>query len=88
LIYLGLVSARELPLATELRTFDEHRDELMGRAAGKYALVHGNEIVGLYDTEHDAIVEGYRRLGNVPFLVKVVAPVDVPEQFVSNLLAI
>ncbi len=71
-------------LGTELRTFDEHRAELVGRSAGKYALVHETDIAGAFDTEHDAIAEGYRRYGNIAFLVKQIAAVDIPKQFVSN----
>ena len=76
----------EPPLQQELRTFDAHRAELLGRATGKYALVHEDEIVGVFDTEGDGIREGYRRLGNVPFLVKKIEPVDIAERFASNLI--
>jgi hypothetical protein len=75
-------------LQTELRTFEAHRAELLGRAAGRFALVHEDEIAGVFDTEADAIREGYGRFGNVPFLVKRIEPVDIPERFVSNLLAL
>lgn len=80
--------AQDNPLAEELATFEVHRSELLGPATGKFALVHGRDVVGTYDTERDAIAEGYRRFGNVPFLVKEVAAVEVPEYFVSGLLAI
>ncbi len=50
--------------------------------------VHGDEVAGFYETEGDAISEGYRRYGNVPFLVKQVVEVEIPECFVSNLLAL
>lgn len=82
---VSLPSESELPLAEELQAFDERRAELLGEAPGKFALVHGQVIVGTYDTQADAIAEGYRRFGNVPFLVKRIAAVDAPEQFVSNL---
>ena len=72
-------------LAEELRTFESHRAALLGTAPGRFALVHGSEISGTYETERDAIAEGYRRFGNVPFLVKQVTHVDVPRTFVSNL---
>ena len=76
------------PLAEELQAFENHRAELLGTAAGKFALVHGSEVVGTYETERDAIAQGYRQFGNVPFLVKQVLAFDQPERFVSNLLAI
>jgi hypothetical protein len=54
----------------------------------RFALVHGTELVGSYESESDAISEGYRRFGNVPFLVKRVEASDAPEHFASNVLAL
>ena len=45
-------------------------------------------MVDVFDTEADAIRDGYRQFGNVPFLVKRIEPVDTPERFVSNLVAL
>ncbi len=78
----------EMPLQQELKTFEAHRAELNGQAPGKFALVHGSGIRGIFDTEADAIREGYRQFGNVPFLVKRIEPVDTPERFVSNLVVL
>ena len=75
-------------LAEELATFAKHKEELLGVAEGQYALIHGSEVLGTYDTETDAIAEGYRQLGNVAFLVKQVLAVEVSEHFTSNLIAI
>ena len=74
------------PLRRELETFEAHRAELLGRAAGKYALIHDDQVVDVFDTEADAIRDGYRQFGNVPFLVKKITDVDVPERFISNLI--
>jgi hypothetical protein len=70
-------------LGTELRYFDEHRAELLKDAAGKFALVKGQELIGLFDSENAAIRHGYETLGNVPFLVKRVTEVDIPLNFTS-----
>ena len=75
-------------LATELETFEAHKVALLAEAKGKFALVHGHEVVGSYDTEGDAIAQGYRQFGNVPFLVKEIVEVERPASFVSNLLAL
>jgi len=75
-------------LKTELKTFEEHREELLGRASGDFALVHNSEVVGTYKSKEDAITEGYRRFGNVPFLVKQILAVDTSEDFTSNHIAI
>jgi hypothetical protein len=73
-------------LATELATFEAHRDELVGSATNKFVLIRGDEIVGSYETERDAVNEGYRRFGNVPFLVRHVRPTERPLNFVSGLI--
>lgn len=73
-------------LATELATFREHRDELVGSSLNKYVLIHGDQIVSTYESEQDAINEGYRQFGNVTFLVKRITPGDLPLNFLSGLV--
>jgi hypothetical protein len=50
-------------LGTELATFDRHRAELVAASEGKYVLIRGDEIAGVYESQMDAIQEGYRRFG-------------------------
>lgn len=73
-------------LETELATFESKRDELLGSAYNKFVLIHGSEVVSTYDSERDAIADGYRRFGNVPFLVRRVLPTDRPLNFVSGIV--
>ena len=75
-------------LDRELQTYDAHREELLGQATGKFALVHGDEVVGVFDAKPDAIATGYQRFGNTPFLVKQIVAVETPQNFVSNQLAV
>jgi hypothetical protein len=75
-------------LERELDTFEKRRQELLGQAQGKFALVHGEEIVGVFDSKPDAIAAGFKEFGNTPFLVKQVVAVETPQNFVSNQLAI
>lgn len=75
-------------LERELRTYQERKDDLVGASAGKYVLVKDDEVVDVFDTEADAIRDGYRRFGNVPFLVKEVEALETPLCFTSNLLAL
>ena len=72
-------------LDPELKTFERHRDELLGKAEGQFVLIHRDQIVGIFDTQNDAIQHGYRALGNTPFLVKQVLKIETPQNFVSNL---
>ena len=71
-------------LRDELRTFESRRDELLGTSLGKWVLIRDGELVGAFDSQADAINVGYQRFGNVPFLVKQVVPVEVPQNYVSN----
>jgi hypothetical protein len=65
-------------LTVELKTFAAHKAELLATARGQFALVHLTKILDTFDTQNDAIAEGYRRLGNVPFLTKQILEVELP----------
>jgi len=73
-------------LAAELATFAEHRDELLGRAKGKFVLIKGSDVVDVFEDRTDAVVRGYREFGNNPFLVKKVSEVETPMTFTSLLI--
>jgi hypothetical protein len=75
-------------LDPELATYEQHRSELLDAHAGQWVLIRGQEIAGTFDTQNDAIADGYRRFGNVPFLVKQILAVETPEFFTSNLIAL
>lgn len=74
-------------LRDELATYEKHRDELLGRAEGKYVLIKGEDIAGEFESKMDAVMIGYQRYGNVPFLVKHVVRVETPLRFVGNNIA-
>lgn len=65
-------------LAAELAAFDKYRGALCDLALGKFVLLKGDRLYGVYDGEMEAVGEGYRKFGNVPFLVKLVAVMDSP----------
>jgi hypothetical protein len=73
-------------LDRELETYEKNRERLLSEYEGKYVLIHGDEVVGAYDTELDAIRLGYQKFGNVPMLVKRVVEVETPEYLVSGYL--
>jgi hypothetical protein len=70
-------------LAAELQTFAAHRNELLGRAKGKYVLIKGPNVVDVFEDRTDALARGYREFGNHPFLVKKVTEVEAPLTFTS-----
>ena len=65
-------------LATELRTFEQHRVELLQDHAGKHALIKGSEVVGIFDNDVAAAEAGYARFGLSRFLVKQVVAEEAP----------
>jgi hypothetical protein len=65
-----------------LPTFDREwqtfQRELPGLLAagneGPFAVIKGDDLIGIWDTEDDALDAGYERLGVVEFLVQPVLP--------------
>lgn len=70
-------------LQEELEFFERQRLELLERAPGKYVLIKGSEVIGIFDTEIEAARIGYRKIGNEPFLIKHIVEADVPLIFTS-----
>jgi|APMI01.1.fsa_nt_gi hypothetical protein len=62
-------------LDEEIATYHARRSEL-GAHVGKFVLIAGKELVGVFDTYADALRMGYERFGLEPFLVRQIAPVD------------
>ncbi|MEM7199728.1 MAG: hypothetical protein AAF628_05640 [Planctomycetota bacterium] len=61
------------PLAGPLATFSRHQGDLLEAGhAGKWALVYGDTVHGVFESRHGGLADGYRRFGNVPFLVREV----------------
>ena len=56
-------------LAEQLVTYREHLDELL-RHKGKYVLIRGREIVGIYADEQEAMREAIDRFGGEHILIK------------------
>lgn len=74
----------EKVLETELKTYERERERLLEECEGKYVLIYGDQVVGAFDTEMDAITVGYQKFGNVPLLVKQVLRIETPLEFVSG----
>ena len=70
-------------LEKEIAFFEQHRANLVNEANGKYALVKGESLVGIFETQDEAIRAGYRSFGNQPFLVKHIVLADIPLNFTS-----
>jgi len=69
-------SGQTAVLGEEREFFDRSLSEWLGRFPGKVVLVKGQELIGVFDTEQNALAEGARRFQLQPFLVRRVQ--DVP----------
>ena len=72
-------------LETEVRAFERMLPRLLSEAPGEYALFHGEQFGGCFATMALAVDEGYRRFGNVAFLVEPVQPEPEVVQFASTI---
>ncbi|WP_406238216.1 hypothetical protein ACF3NX_12695 [Acetobacter orientalis] len=60
------------PLAEELKTFEDKVAPQKDKE-GKYAVVHGSDVLGFFNDYEDAMSAAYRAYGLEPFLVKQVS---------------
>jgi predicted aspartyl protease len=84
-------------LQQEIAAFETNRGQLVTKSSNKYVLVHGDEIVAIYESESKAIEDGRSRFGYVPILVeRITADTEVglptmtayaPSQHGGDLLA-
>jgi hypothetical protein len=67
-------------LETELNTYTTKIPELR-QNAGKFVLIQGENIVGIYDNHEQALKQGRNKFGAGPFLVKLI---DAPQRQTCN----
>ncbi|MCW8965495.1 MAG: hypothetical protein OQK82_02230 [Candidatus Pacearchaeota archaeon] len=73
-------------LSQEINTYNQNKENLLKDNSGKFVLIKGNKIIGIYDTQNDAIKIGIDKFGNTPFLVKKIEEVESVQNFTSNLI--
>lgn len=64
-----------MALERELATYTTKLPELKANA-GKYVLIHGDDVVDVFGNYDDALKEGYAKFGLTPFLVKQIEAVE------------
>lgn len=72
-----------MALEKELETYKKNLAELKDGNEGKFALVHGDDVVGIFVAYEDAVKSGYERFKLEPFLVKKIEAVEAV-QFISR----
>lgn len=78
-----MTATEAAPFEREIEYFERHRLELLSRAPGKFALVKRETLVGIFETEVDAVRAGYQQFGNEAFLVKHIVEADLPLNFTA-----
>lgn len=63
-------------LEKELATYESHKKELVAANEGKFVLIHGDAIAGVWDTYNDALTAGYSQFGLEPFLIKQIQGIE------------
>lgn len=69
-------------LRTELLTWEREKARLFAESPGKYVLIKGDEVIGVYDTQAYGIREGWVRFPRQPILVHLIQfeePRNIPE---------
>ena len=69
-----------MALEKEIETFNEKLPSLLADA-GKFVVVCGEEIAGVYGTYEDALKTGYEKCGLKPFLVRKIQAVEQVQYF-------
>ncbi len=63
-------------LEKEIKFFEENKAKWLGVYEGKFVLVKGEELIGVFDAAETAISEGAKKYGTESFLVRKVIPQD------------
>ncbi len=61
-------------LEKEFKYFKDHQEELVKKHEGKYLVIVGKEVVGVYDSEIDAYTEAKKRHKPGTFLIQLCLP--------------
>ncbi len=65
------MSPEEHPLAREIATYRRELRQLLDAGeGGRFALIKGDEILSIWDTQRDALQAGCERFGLEPICVK------------------
>lgn len=72
-------------LAEEVRFYERERDRLVSQHTGKFALIRGSKLIGVFDTQAAAYQAGLDQLGDVDMLIIHLGPTQPIE---SQLLAL
>jgi hypothetical protein len=68
-----------LDFTRENAAYEKERERLLREHRGKIALVHQDELVGVFATAGEAMLEGYRRFGLTKMMLKEICDSNSPD---------
>lgn len=74
-----------MALDRELETYQRLLHAELAAEDGRFALIAGDELLGVFDSYNDALTAGYQQRGLEPFLVKKVAVIETVAYFTRDL---
>lgn len=83
-ICINLRSLRMLEIETQ--TFEQQLPGLLLTDPGKFVLIKGSEITGIFSAVEDALKTGYEKFGADPFFIRQILPAQQPLNFANNYL--
>src|SRR5437773_1773345 len=72
-----------IDFSRELAAYQKEEERLARDHLGKIALVHGDDVVGAFDTADEAYLHGVHRFGDVRMMFKEIRDPNAPLDFVS-----
>jgi hypothetical protein len=73
-----------MALEKEVATYKRKLEELLPNE-GKFVLIHGDDVAGVWDTYEDALQAGYQKFALDPFLVKRIEWAERIQNFTRDL---
>ncbi len=65
-----------MALEQELATYERLKSQLVSENEGKFVVISGTELLGIYSTYDDALAIGYEKKKLEPFLVKRILAIE------------
>jgi hypothetical protein len=71
-----------MALEKELETYQAKLPELLEHT-GEFAVIHGDEVAGIWQTYQDALKAGYEKFGLDPFLIQQIQAIE-PVHYITR----
>ncbi len=74
-----------MALEKEQATYERELPNLLSHE-GKFVLIFGDQVAGIFDTYHDALKVGYDRFKLSPFFIKQISAIEKVQFFTRDML--